>query len=152
MSLEPDGSGGFVETIAVPSRLNVERSALARVRAMKPRPMRSRPARHSTGPSVPTGRGRELNRPNARRSGASRVSRQPARPTRVPSVRLARAIAITSGKGGVGKSNIAVNLAVALSAVSGRRSVSFDADLGHGKCWTSCAISRIAKRTLLHVS
>ncbi|MCH2145571.1 MAG: MinD/ParA family protein [Phycisphaerales bacterium] len=43
--------------------------------------------------------------------------------------RLAHATAIVSGKGGVGKSNIAVNLAVALSSM-GRRVVLFDADLG----------------------
>jgi len=41
----------------------------------------------------------------------------------------ASVIAITSGKGGVGKSNIAVNLAIQLSAV-GRDVVLLDADLG----------------------
>ena len=45
----------------------------------------------------------------------------PAAPTRV--------IAVTSGKGGVGKTNVAVNLAVAL-ARDGQRVMLFDADLG----------------------
>lgn len=38
-------------------------------------------------------------------------------------------IAVTSGKGGVGKTNVAVNLAVSLS-LQGRKVVLFDADLG----------------------
>lgn len=40
-----------------------------------------------------------------------------------------QSIAIASGKGGVGKTNVAVNLAVALSR-NGRRVMLFDADLG----------------------
>lgn len=43
--------------------------------------------------------------------------------------RRARTIAIASGKGGVGKSNIALNLAIMLSA-SGQRVALMDADLG----------------------
>lgn len=43
--------------------------------------------------------------------------------------RGARIITITSGKGGVGKTNITVNLAIAL-AQAGRRVIIFDADLG----------------------
>jgi flagellar biosynthesis protein FlhG len=42
---------------------------------------------------------------------------------------LARVIAVTSGKGGVGKTHVSVNLAVAL-ALRGKRVVIFDADLG----------------------
>ena len=44
-------------------------------------------------------------------------------------VRNTRTIAVTSGKGGVGKSNIAVNLAILLSA-GGNRVALVDADLG----------------------
>ena len=43
--------------------------------------------------------------------------------------RQARTIAVTSGKGGVGKSNIALNLAIMLSA-AGNRVALVDADLG----------------------
>src|SRR4051812_33215435 len=43
--------------------------------------------------------------------------------------RRASVIAITSGKGGVGKSNIAVNLAIKLSA-AGKEVLLLDADLG----------------------
>ncbi len=42
-----------------------------------------------------------------------------------------KVVAITSGKGGVGKTNIVANLAVALSRM-GRRVLIFDADLGLG--------------------
>ena len=51
-------------------------------------------------------------------------ARERARP-----VRLARAIAVSSGKGGVGKTNLAVNLAVSF-AERGQRVVLLDADLG----------------------
>lgn len=41
----------------------------------------------------------------------------------------ARVVAVTSGKGGVGKSNLVVNLALALAGM-GQRVIIFDADLG----------------------
>lgn len=47
----------------------------------------------------------------------------------VRSVSKARVITITSGKGGVGKSNIAVNLAVQLRKL-GKKVIIFDADMG----------------------
>jgi flagellar biosynthesis protein FlhG len=42
---------------------------------------------------------------------------------------MTRTVTITSGKGGVGKTNLAVNLAIALSR-AGRKACLFDADLG----------------------
>lgn len=47
----------------------------------------------------------------------------------LPASSHARVIVVTSGKGGVGKTNITVNLALAL-AKRGKRTVLFDADLG----------------------
>ena len=47
-------------------------------------------------------------------------------------------IAITSGKGGVGRTSIAVNLALAV-AKSGKRVVLFDADLN----WPTCMCSSV---------
>ena len=63
-------------------------------------------------------------------------------------VKLARAIAITSGKGGVGKSNLAVNLAVTLSQM-GRKVCLLDADLGLANVDILCNIT--PKLTLQHV-
>ena len=51
----------------------------------------------------------------------------------------ASVIAITSGKGGVGKSNVAVNLAIKLSA-AGKRVVLLDADLGLANADVLCNI------------
>ena len=58
---------------------------------------------------------------------------------RVSSRRRASVIAITSGKGGVGKSNVAVNLAIKLSA-AGKRVVLLDADLGLANADVLCGI------------
>ena len=57
------------------------------------------------------------------------------------SVRTRRAtvIAITSGKGGVGKSNIAVNLAIGLAA-AGKQTVLLDADLGLANADVLCGV------------
>lgn len=51
------------------------------------------------------------------------------RPVRVRSPRLTQAVAVASGKGGVGKSNLSLNLAIEV-ARTGRRVAIFDADLG----------------------
>ena len=59
-----------------------------------------------------------------------------------------RVIAVTSGKGGVGKSNVVVNLAIALSR-RGKRVLVIDADLGVGNIDVLLGIS--AAHTLDHV-
>src|SRR5438477_9634077 len=53
--------------------------------------------------------------------------------------RRASVIAVTSGKGGVGKSNIAVNLAIKLS-MAGKDVVLLDADLGLANADVLCNI------------
>ncbi len=53
--------------------------------------------------------------------------------------RRATVIAVTSGKGGVGKSNIAVNLAIQLAA-AGKKVVLLDADLGLANADVLCNI------------
>src|SRR5215218_7096506 len=53
--------------------------------------------------------------------------------------RRASVIAITSGKGGVGKSNVAVNLSIKLAS-AGKRVVLLDADLGLANADVLCSI------------
>jgi flagellar biosynthesis protein FlhG len=62
--------------------------------------------------------------------------------------RLAQAIAVTSGKGGVGKTNIGVNLAVCLARL-GRRTCLLDGDLGLANADILCNLS--PRLTLEHV-
>ncbi len=63
-------------------------------------------------------------------------------------VQLARSIAITSGKGGVGKSNLAVNLAVTMSGL-GLKVCLLDADLGLANADVLCNVT--PRFTLQHV-
>jgi flagellar biosynthesis protein FlhG len=79
------------------------------------------------------------------------VAAQPLTPaTHLPpkAVRLARAIAVSSGKGGVGKSNLAVNLAVALAKRSLKVCL-LDADLGMANADVLCNLQ--PRLTLEHV-
>lgn len=62
--------------------------------------------------------------------------------------RLAHALAISSGKGGVGKSTVAVNLAVMLASM-GRRVVLLDADMGTANADVLCNVMPV--HTLAHV-
>jgi len=66
----------------------------------------------------------------------------------VANVRLAHTIAVTSGKGGVGKTTVAVNLAVQLSKM-GRKVILIDADLGTANADVMCNI--LASANLAHV-
>src|SRR3954463_660481 len=62
-----------------------------------------------------------------------------AAPSRSEPRRRASVIAVTSGKGGVGKSNVAVNLAIQLAA-AGKRVVLLDADLGLANADVLCNV------------
>jgi flagellar biosynthesis protein FlhG len=63
----------------------------------------------------------------------------PARPPERPRTPRASVIAVTSGKGGVGKSNIAINLAIQFAS-AGRNVVLLDADLGLANADVLCNI------------
>ncbi len=61
------------------------------------------------------------------------------RPARMRTPRLVRAVAVASGKGGVGKSNLSLNLAIEV-ARTGRRVAIFDADLGCANVDVLCGL------------
>ena len=66
-----------------------------------------------------------------------------------PTIRTnARVIAVTSGKGGVGKTNLTVNLAIAMAKI-GRRVMSTDADLGMAN--VDVVLGTMSKHHLLHL-
>jgi flagellar biosynthesis protein FlhG len=80
---------------------------------------------------------------------AATVPRAAAATPQAPrNVRMARAIAVSSGKGGVGKSNLAVNLAVAM-AQRGLKVCLLDADLGMANADVLCNLQ--PRLTLEHV-
>ncbi|MBD3315539.1 MAG: P-loop NTPase [Chitinivibrionales bacterium] len=62
--------------------------------------------------------------------------------------RICRSIAVTSGKGGVGKSNVSLSLAVALSQMR-KKTLLFDADLGLANIHILLGLA--PKHNLLHV-
>src|SRR4051794_2649680 len=72
------------------------------------------------------------------RSGAAALAEPP--PRAMPPPTKARALVLTSGKGGVGTSNLALNLAVALGEM-GQRVVLVDADLGLANLDLLCGLS-----------
>src|SRR6516225_910060 len=72
------------------------------------------------------------------RSGTSATVEAPSRSFQAPL--KARSLLFTSGKGGVGTSNLALNLAVALGEL-GRRVVLVDADLGLANIDLLCGLT-----------
>jgi flagellar biosynthesis protein FlhG len=73
-------------------------------------------------------------------AAATPAASPPAAPPPAPGARpRATVIAITSGKGGVGKSNVAVNLAIKLAS-AGKRVILLDADLGLANADVLCNV------------
>ncbi len=93
------------------------------------------PPRSSPASAVP------LSEPTPSAALAAALSVSPvSADSRTRSNRIARAIAISSGKGGVGKTNLAVNLAATFAA-RGQRVVLLDADLGLANADVLCGIT-----------
>jgi flagellar biosynthesis protein FlhG len=145
------GYGGFDEG------LDHVRDQAARLRRLvegtwtAPAPHPPSPPAHA--PSTPTGaisfRPRVAPAPHRPTPAVNARSRpKPPGAAAAPRAPLARAIAVTSGKGGVGKSNLAVNLAVVMSRL-GQRVCVLDADLGLANIDVLCNLT--PKRTLQHV-
>ncbi len=78
----------------------------------------------------------------------ARTFGRPTTPAARPRQRLAQTIAITSGKGGVGKTTVAVNLAIQFARLE-RRVVLIDADLGTANADVMCNLPNHG--TLAHV-
>jgi flagellar biosynthesis protein FlhG len=74
------------------------------------------------------------------RSGATALADPPAPSRKAEAPAKARSMVLTSGKGGVGTSNLALNLAIALGE-SGRRVVLVDADLGLANIDLLCGLT-----------
>src|SRR3954447_11920375 len=72
------------------------------------------------------------------RSGASALAEPP--PPAIAAGPTARSLVLTSGKGGVGTSNLALNLAIALGE-AGQRVVLVDADLGLANIDLLCGLA-----------
>ncbi|MEM6314789.1 MAG: P-loop NTPase, partial [Planctomycetota bacterium] len=111
---------------------------LRRLAESRQRPVpQPKPARHprpieASTPSVSTP---SVSIPSTEPIGSIRpVTAEKPKPTR-----RARVIAVTSGKGGVGKSNVAVNLAVQFTKL-GKRVVLLDADLGLANADVLCGV------------
>src|SRR5205823_7435333 len=122
--------------------------------ARRSRPRRRHPQRHPQSQQIPLLRHHWPGRARRHRSRQTQKTR-PAHPWRWRVVTLldqatnlrslvlqrprASVIAVTSGKGGVGKSNVAVNLAVQLAS-AGKSVVLLDADLGLANADVLCNI------------
>jgi flagellar biosynthesis protein FlhG len=122
---------------------SILRDLLAQSASTTERPVSEPTPRASIGPAPA-----DLRVDSERRG---RVSFGPAtqRPgPRIEAPRLARAIAVASGKGGVGKSNLALNLSIELARL-GRRVALFDADLGCANADVLCGLP--VKATLADV-
>lgn len=76
---------------------------------------------------------------DAAEAAAARADRFELPPARDP-VRRAKVVTVSSGKGGVGKTNACVNLAIAL-AQAGKRTILLDADLGMANADVLCGLS-----------
>ena len=77
--------------------------------------------------------------PGMTKAGGASAALNPDRPSAIKPA-LAKTMTITSGKGGVGKTNVAINLAVCL-ARCGHRVVLLDADLGTANADVLCNLS-----------
>ena len=82
------------------------------------------------------------------RQSAQQADGPSVQPDLPPKPRLAQALAISSGKGGVGKSTVAVNLAILLSKM-GRKVALLDADMGTANADVLCNVMPV--HTWAHV-